>query len=135
MGLNFNRFSINSQRWKNAISTGNFYRVRICLILLQILQWRWQLEAKSLVVPATQELFLYVKYWTLYSTSKFDYHFFDTPCMVNNLGPRSVICQMANGFYNLTKCKSICISTKNLYQKINISSVVLTCSKWIQLHI
>ena len=32
MELNFNRFSMNSQRWKNAISTGNFYRIRICLI-------------------------------------------------------------------------------------------------------
>ena len=30
MVLNFNRFSIiiNSQQWKNAISTGNFYRIR-----------------------------------------------------------------------------------------------------------
>ena len=32
MGLHFNRFSINSHRWKNAISTGNFYRIRFCLI-------------------------------------------------------------------------------------------------------
>ena len=60
MGLNFNRFEINSQRWKNAISTGNFYCVRICLIFLQILQW--QSKAKSLIFPTTQELFLYVKY-------------------------------------------------------------------------
>ena len=37
MRLNFNRFSINSQWWKNAISNGNFYRIRIwhCLIFLQ----------------------------------------------------------------------------------------------------
>ena len=62
MGLNFNRFSINSQGWKNAISTGNFYRIRICLIFLQILQYRWQLKDKSWVFPTTQELSLYVKY-------------------------------------------------------------------------
>ena len=36
---------------------------------------------KSLVFPTTQKLFLYVKYWTPYSTSKFDYLFFDTPCI------------------------------------------------------
>ena len=35
MGLHFNRFSINSHRWKNAISTGNFYCTRICLIFFQ----------------------------------------------------------------------------------------------------
>ena len=62
MGLNFNRFSINSHRGKNAISTGNFYCIRICLIFLQILQQRWQSKAKGLIFPTTQELFLYVKY-------------------------------------------------------------------------
>ena len=62
MELNLNRFSINSQRWKNAISIGNFYRIRICLIFFQNLQQRWQSKAKSLVFLTTQELFLYVKY-------------------------------------------------------------------------
>ena len=38
MGLNFKRFSKNSQRWKHAISTGNLYRIRISLIFLPILQ-------------------------------------------------------------------------------------------------
>ena len=61
MRLNFNRYSVSSQWWKNAISTGNFYRIRICLIFLQILQ-RWQSKAKSLVFPTMQELFLYVTY-------------------------------------------------------------------------
>ena len=82
MGLNFNRFSINSQRWKNAISTGNFYRIRICLIFLQISQYRWQSKAESLVFLTTRELFLYVKYRTSNSKSKFDYLFFDTPCIL-----------------------------------------------------
>ena len=62
MGLNFNRFSINSQRRKNAISTGDFYRIRIFLIFLQILQYRWQSKAKSVVILTKQELSLYVKY-------------------------------------------------------------------------
>ena len=39
--------------------TGNFYRIRICLVFLQILQ-RWQSRAKSLIFPTAQEFFLYV---------------------------------------------------------------------------
>ena len=38
IGLNFNRFSINTQRWKNPISTRNHNLIRIFSILLQILQ-------------------------------------------------------------------------------------------------
>ena len=91
MGLHFNRFSINSHRWINAISTGNFYRIRICLIFLQILQKRWQSKAKSLVFPTTQEWFLYVKYQTPYSTSKFDYLFFIHP--------------VESGFWSRVKCR------------------------------
>ena len=78
MGLNFNRFPINSQRWKNAISTRNFYRIRICLLF-----FKWESKANDLIFPTTLELSLYVKYWTPYSTSKFDYRFFDTPCIIN----------------------------------------------------
>ena len=82
MGLNFNKFSINSQRWKNAIST-----IRICLIFFKFYNngGNWQSKAKSLFFPTTQELFLYVKYWMPYSTPKFDYHFFDTPCITSLL--------------------------------------------------
>ena len=56
------------------------YCIRIWLIFLQILEKRLQSKAKSLIFPTTQELFLYVKYWMPYSTPKFDYFFFDTPC-------------------------------------------------------
>ena len=37
---------------------------------------------KSLVFPTTQKLFLYVKFWSPYSTSKFDCLFFYTPCIL-----------------------------------------------------
>ena len=56
MQVNFNKFSINFQRWKYAILTGNFY-----LIFLPILQKWWHLKHKSLVFPTVKELFLYIK--------------------------------------------------------------------------
>ena len=62
MRVNFNRFSINSQRWKYAILTGNFYLIRICSIFLQILQKRSHLKDKSVVFQTVKELFLCIKY-------------------------------------------------------------------------
>ena len=58
MGVNVNRLLVNSQWWKYAILTGNFYPIRICSIFLQILQERWHLKDKSLVFPTVEELFL-----------------------------------------------------------------------------
>ena len=85
MGLNFNRFSTNSQRWKNAISTGNFYRIRICLIFLQILQ-----------------------FYAL-NTSKFDYLFFIHPverlfCFAGRIFQQERATLTDNNFENQLLC-------------------------------
>ena len=43
--------------------TDYFYLIRICLIILQILQIWWHLKNKSVVLPTVKELFLYIKLW------------------------------------------------------------------------
>ena len=63
MGVNLNRFSMNSKLRKYAISTNNFYLIRICSIFLQILQKWLHLKDKSIVFVTVKQLFLYIKYW------------------------------------------------------------------------
>ena len=58
MKVNFTRFSMNSHAWKYAISTGNFYLIRICSIFLQILHKRLHSKDQSQVITTVKGLFL-----------------------------------------------------------------------------
>ena len=64
MGVNLNRFSINSQRWKYAISTGNMYLIRIfaqfCFKFYQ--NGSIQRLIKRLVFATVKELIPRIKY-------------------------------------------------------------------------
>jgi hypothetical protein len=95
-GLIFNGFRPNSQRWKYAVLTNIFYRIRICSFFIH-LPWRtYHSTDKSLIFPNMQSNSDTIARWCSIT-------FFYTPCIVlvpcADLHIRSLSSEVMNNNY------------------------------------